>query len=222
VLHTTPRHTKARSLTTGRHRKPAAGLAARAAAVAGSTAVAALLATLPAAPVATPAAPVAAPAAPVTVPAAPVAAPAAPVVTAPVVPLAAARPSALTLHLQAVAAAAPAAARASAMQKAMGKIGSPYRYGAAGPNAFDCSGLVNWAFRSTGKSLPRSSRAMSQVGTPVPRSALQPGDLVFFYRPVSHVGIYIGNGKVVHASSRKSPVKVSDMGRMPFSSARRV
>jgi peptidoglycan DL-endopeptidase CwlO len=45
---------------------------------------------------------------------------------------------------------------------------------------------------------------------------------VFFYKPVSHVGIYIGNGKVVHASNRKSPVKVSDIGRMPFNSARRV
>ena len=68
------------------------------------------------------------------------------------------------------------------------------RYGAAGPSAFDCSGLVTWAYRSGGTSLPRSSRAMSQVGTAVPRSALQPGDLVFFYRPVSHVAIYIGNG----------------------------
>jgi peptidoglycan DL-endopeptidase CwlO len=56
----------------------------------------------------------------------------------------------------------------------------------------------------------------------VAREALQPGDLVFFYKPVSHVGIYIGNGKVVHASSRKSPVKISDINRMPFNSARRV
>lgn len=205
MLRTTPRHTTVRSRTTGHHRKPASGVGARAATVAGSTAVAALLATLPAA-----------------APAAPVATPAASVVATPVVPLTAARPTALTLNLQAAVAAAPAAARASAMQKALGKIGSPYRYGAAGPNAFDCSGLVNWAFRSTGKSLPRSSGAMSRVGTPVSRSALQPGDLVFFYRPVSHVGIYIGNGKVVHASSRKSPVKVSDMGRMPFTTARRI
>jgi len=181
-------------------------LAGRAAIVAGSTAAAALLALLPAAPAATPAVPTAAPS-----------------VSAPVALVAATKPAALTLNLQAVqAATAPAAVRSSAMQKALGKIGAPYRYGASGPNAFDCSGLVNWAFRSSGKSLPRTSRAMSQVGAPVAKSALQAGDLVFFYKPVSHVGIYVGNGKVVHASSRKSPVKVSDIGRMPFNSARRV
>jgi cell wall-associated NlpC family hydrolase len=139
-----------------------------------------------------------------------------------VVRLAATKPAAITLNPQVVAAAAPAAVRTSAMQKALGKIGSPYRYGAAGPNAFDCSGLVNWAYKSSGKSLPRSSSAMSRVGTAVSRSALQPGDLVFFYKPVSHVGIYIGNGKIVHASNRKSPVKISDMSRMKFNSARRV
>jgi cell wall-associated NlpC family hydrolase len=118
--------------------------------------------------------------------------------------------------------AAPAALRSAALQRALGKVGAPYRYGAAGPNAFDCSGLVSWAYRGAGTALPRSSRAMSRVGTPVSRSALQPGDLVFFYRPVSHVGIYVGNGKVVHASTSRSPVKVSDIGRMPFATARRV
>ena len=181
-------------------------LTRRAAVVAGSAAAAALVATVPAAPAAAPVAP-----------------PASPTVTVStaVVPLAA-RSATITLDPQAVAAAAPAAARKSAMQKALGKVGSPYRYGAAGPNAFDCSGLVTWAYKSSGKSLPRTSNAMSRVGTSVSKSALQPGDLVFFYKPVSHVGIYIGNGKVVHASSRKSPVKVSDISRMPFNSARRV
>jgi peptidoglycan DL-endopeptidase CwlO len=181
-------------------------LTRRAAVVAGSAAAAALFATVPAAPAAAPAPP-----------------PASPTVTVStaVVPLAA-RSATITLNPQAVAAAAPAAARRSAMQKALGKVGSPYRYGAAGPNAFDCSGLVTWAFKSSGKSLPRTSSQLSRVGAPVSKSALQPGDLVFFYKPVSHVGIYIGNGKVVHASNRKSPVKVSDIGRMPFNSARRV
>jgi peptidoglycan DL-endopeptidase CwlO len=202
VLHTNLRPETARPRTTGRHRRPVPGLAARAAAVAGSTAAAALLATLPAA--------------------APVVAPVAPVVTTPVVPLAAARPAALTLAPQAAAAAAPAAARASAMQKALGKIGSRYRYGASGPNAFDCSGLVNWAFRTSGTSLPRTSRAMARVGTPVAKSALQPGDLVFFYRGPSHVGIYVGNGKVVHASNPRHPVRVTNLSSMPFNSARRV
>src|SRR5215203_1243065 len=160
------------------------------------------------------------PAAPAAAPAAPPASPTVTVSTA-VVPLAA-RSATITLDPQAVAAAAPAAARRSAMQKALGKVGSPYRYGAAGPNAFDCSGLVTWAFKSSGKSLPRTSSQLSRVGAPVSKSALQPGDLVFFYKPVSHVGIYIGNGKVVHASNRKSPVKVSDIGRMPLTAARRV
>ena len=182
-------------------------LSRRAAVVAGSAAVAALFATVPAAPAGSPAAPPASP----TV-----------TVTAPVVRLVATRPAAITLAPQAVSAAAPAAVRTAAMQKALGKVGSPYRYGAAGPNAFDCSGLVNWAYKSSGKSLPRSSSALSRIGTPVSKSALQPGDLVFFYKPVSHVGIYIGNGKIVHASSRKSPVKISDMSRMTFNSARRV
>ena len=181
-------------------------LTRRAAVVAGSAAAAALFATIPAPPAATPAVSPASPA----------------VVTAPVVRLAATKPAAITLNPQAVAAAAPAAVRTSAMQKALGKVGSPYRYGAAGPNAFDCSGLVNWAFKNSGKSLPRTSSAMSRVGTPVSKSALQPGDLVFFYKPVSHVGIYIGNGKIVHASNRKSPVKISDMSKMKFNSARRV
>jgi cell wall-associated NlpC family hydrolase len=190
-------------------------LASRAAVVAVSTAAAALLATLPAAPADTTTAPI--------IPLSP-AAPAAPAPPAPVVSLPFAPVANVSVRLDvsaAVAAASPAAVRTAAVQKALSKVGSPYRWGAAGPRAFDCSGLVNWAFRSAGKSVPRSSKALSRAGTPVSRSALQPGDLVFFYRGPSHVGIYIGNGKIVHASNRRSPVKVSDMSRMPFHSARR-
>jgi cell wall-associated NlpC family hydrolase len=117
---------------------------------------------------------------------------------------------------------AASATGGSAMSRALTKVGAPYRWGATGPNAFDCSGLVTWAYQNSGVSLPRTSRAMSKVGTSVARADLRPGDLVFFYRPVSHVGIYIGDGKIVHASSRKSPVKISDMGRMKFTAARRV
>jgi cell wall-associated NlpC family hydrolase len=116
----------------------------------------------------------------------------------------------------------PAAMRKAAMTNALAKLGTPYRYGAAGPSAFDCSGLVKWSFAKAGRSLPRTSRALSTVGTPVKRADLQPGDLVFFYKPVSHVGIYIGNGKIVHASRKGQPVKVSDMSRMRFTTARRV
>jgi cell wall-associated NlpC family hydrolase len=146
------------------------------------------------------------------------AAPAAPIALA-VTPVVKSAPS---LAEPGVAASPAAATRAAALDFAMGKIGSPYRYGASGPNAFDCSGLVSWAFKNAGVSLPRTSRAMSNVGRPVSRAELQPGDLVFFYKPVSHVGIYIGNNQIVHASTRKSPVKISDMSRMKFNSARRI
>ncbi|HEX8518167.1 MAG TPA: C40 family peptidase [Pseudonocardia sp.] len=190
----------------------------RAALVAGSTAAAALLTLLPATPTG-PGAPAPTAAAGTAVPTATATAGRAPDTATPVRLTAASRPAALPTPR---AAAAPAAARGAALQRALGKVGAPYRYGAAGPSAFDCSGLVTWAYRSGGTSLPRSSRAMSQVGTAVPRSALQPGDLVFFYRPVSHVAIYIGNGKVVHASSSRKPVQISDIGRMPFTTARRV
>jgi peptidoglycan DL-endopeptidase CwlO len=116
----------------------------------------------------------------------------------------------------------PAALRQAAVSNALSKLGKPYRWGATGPNAFDCSGLVKWSFGSAGRALPRSSRAMAGVGTPVSKANLQPGDLVFFYKPISHVGIYIGNGKIVHASNRKSPVKISDISRMPFTKAVRI
>jgi peptidoglycan DL-endopeptidase CwlO len=116
----------------------------------------------------------------------------------------------------------PAAMRKAAVSNALSKLGAPYRWGAAGPNAFDCSGLVKWSFGNAGKALPRVSRAMAGVGTPVPRAKLQPGDLVFFYQPISHVGIYIGNDKIVHASQKGQPVKISDMSRMRFTKAVRV
>ena len=116
----------------------------------------------------------------------------------------------------------PAATGGSAMGRALSKVGAPYRWGATGPNAFDCSGLVTWAYRNSGKGLPRSSRVMAHVGTPVSKSALQPGDLVFFYRGPSHVAIYVGNGKVVHASNPRHPVRIADLNSMPFNSARRV
>jgi cell wall-associated NlpC family hydrolase len=115
-----------------------------------------------------------------------------------------------------------ASVRTTAMQKALSKVGAKYRWGASGPDAFDCSGLVMWAYRASGKSLPHSSRAMSYIGTPVSKGDLQPGDLVFFYSGPSHVGIYIGNGEIVHASNPRYPVKVADMASMPFNTARRV
>ena len=119
-----------------------------------------------------------------------------------------------------VAAASSAGAKAVAFAK--GEIGTPYRYGATGPSAYDCSGLVMAAFKKAGVDLPRTSAAQSRVGTAVSRNELKPGDLVFFYSPVSHVGIYLGGGKMVHASTSGEPVKISDIGRRPFHNARRV
>jgi cell wall-associated NlpC family hydrolase len=88
------------------------------------------------------------------------------------------------------------------------RIGSPYSWGAAGPSAFDCSGLVMWAFQHAGISLPHSSQAMANGGQPVDLSNLQPGDVVTFYSDASHVGMYVGDGMMVHASTYGQPVRV--------------
>jgi cell wall-associated NlpC family hydrolase len=106
---------------------------------------------------------------------------------------------------------------------ALAQVGDPYVWGAAGPDAFDCSGLVQYAYAAAGIALPHSSAMQSTMGTPVSRSQLQPGDLLFFYSPVSHVGMYIGNGQMVHASTSGSPVKVASVDYMPsYNSARRI
>ena len=109
-----------------------------------------------------------------------------------------------------------------ALSLARSKVGRPYVWGAAGPSAFDCSGLVVWAFKQLGISLPHSSATLSTMGTPVAKGALQPGDLVFFYSPVSHVGIYAGNGMVLNATQSGEPVQFSKLANMPFHNARRI
>ncbi|MEJ8279849.1 C40 family peptidase [Pseudonocardia spirodelae] len=112
---------------------------------------------------------------------------------------------------------------AQALAQAKKQLGKPYQWGATGPSAFDCSGLMVYIFDKIGVDLPRTSSAQSQMdGTPVSKSELKPGDLVFFYSPVSHVGIYAGNGKVLHASTSGEPVKYSDIDAMPFHNAVRV
>ena len=105
---------------------------------------------------------------------------------------------------------------------AMAQLGDPYVWGAGGPNAFDCSGLTQYAYAAAGISLPHSSRAQSTMGTAVARADLQPGDLVFFYSPVSHVGMYIGNGQMVHASTFGQPVIVSSVDMKGYVGARRL
>jgi cell wall-associated NlpC family hydrolase len=120
-----------------------------------------------------------------------------------------------------VAAANPVAQ--AAVDTALAQVGDAYRYGATGPDAFDCSGLTSFAYRAAGMEIPRTSRAQAGAGVPVARNALQPGDLVFFYSPVSHVGMYIGNGQMVHASTAGQPVKVVNLDYMPsYNTARRI
>jgi cell wall-associated NlpC family hydrolase len=119
--------------------------------------------------------------------------------------------------------AAPTDAARIAVQVALSKRGDPYIWAAAGPSAFDCSGLMQFAYRAAGIALPHSAIMQSRMGTPVARSALQPGDLVFFYSPVSHVGMYIGNGDIVQAPTSGDVVKITPLAYMPsYAGARRV
>jgi cell wall-associated NlpC family hydrolase len=112
---------------------------------------------------------------------------------------------------------APASGRAAiAVRYAMAQVGKPYVYGAAGPSAYDCSGLTMAAWGSAGVGLPHSSSAQYGSGTHVSPSALQPGDLVFYYSPISHVGMYIGNGMIVNAENPSAGIKVTGLYSMPF------
>ena len=112
-----------------------------------------------------------------------------------------------------------------ALQYALKQIGDRYVFGAAGMTTWDCSGLTMRAFQTAGVSLPHSSRAQYSYGKSVKRSELRAGDLVFFGRPISHVGIYLGGGKMVHAPRSGSRVKVAsaaNLGRKPYVGARRL
>jgi peptidoglycan DL-endopeptidase CwlO len=108
---------------------------------------------------------------------------------------------------------------AAAINYARAQVGDSYVYGAAGPDAFDCSGLTMMAWAQAGVGLPHSSGAQMGSGPSVPSSQLQPGDLVFYYSPVSHVGIYIGDGLIVHAANPSTGVVVAGVMSMPFSGA---
>jgi cell wall-associated NlpC family hydrolase len=110
---------------------------------------------------------------------------------------------------------------ATVIQAALSRIGSPYSWGASGPNAFDCSGLVMWSFQQAGISLPHSSQALAQGGQPVSRDQMQPGDLVTYYSDASHVAIYIGDGMMVHASTYGTPVRVAPVDNAPIYNVRR-
>jgi peptidoglycan DL-endopeptidase CwlO len=111
----------------------------------------------------------------------------------------------------------PTSGRAgAAIAYAMAQVGKAYVYGAAGPNAFDCSGLTMMAWARAGVALPHSSSAQYSSGPHIAESDLQPGDLVFYYSPISHVGMYIGNGLIVNAENPSAGVKVTGLHSMPY------
>lgn len=116
--------------------------------------------------------------------------------------------------------AAPASGKAAeAVRFAMAQVGKSYVYGASGPSSYDCSGLTMAAWGAAGVSLPHSASAQTGSGQRVSESDLQPGDLVFYYSPVSHVGMYIGNGRIVNAENPSAGVTITSLHAMPYSGA---
>lgn len=108
---------------------------------------------------------------------------------------------------------------------AKAQMGKPYRWGATGPSSFDCSGLMQYAFKNgAGVSLPRVSRDQATVGKKVSKAELQPGDLVFFAKGgrIHHVGMYLGNDQYIHAPQTGDVVKISKLSSRTLYTARRV
>jgi len=122
-----------------------------------------------------------------------------------------------------VTAAGPSSnAAAVALAFALAQVGKAYAWGGNGPNAYDCSGLTTAAYKQAGITIPRTSYSQFNVGTPVTLAQLRPGDLVFYYAGISHVGMYIGNGRIVHASNPTRGVVTDSVTSMPFQGGRRI
>ncbi|MFI8255564.1 cell wall-associated NlpC family hydrolase [Streptomyces filamentosus] len=118
--------------------------------------------------------------------------------------------------------AAPTGRASAAISFARAQLGKPYIWGATGPAGYDCSGLTQAAWRAAGVSLPRTTYTQINAGRRVSRSELAPGDLVFFYSGISHVGLYIGGGQMIHAPRPGAPIRVAPIDEMPFAGATRV
>jgi cell wall-associated NlpC family hydrolase len=117
----------------------------------------------------------------------------------------------------------PASARAAAaMAAARSALGTPYVWGATGPYGFDCSGLMQWSYAQAGVQLPRTSQEQAYAGRQIPLSEARPGDLVIYRSDASHVGMYMGNGQVIHAPYPGAPVRYDPVGMLPVSSVTRV
>ncbi|MFE6838653.1 NlpC/P60 family protein [Streptomyces sp. NPDC057705] len=104
----------------------------------------------------------------------------------------------------------------AALAAAKTKLGFTYQSGGTGPNVYDCSGLTQWAYKQAGVSISRTTFTQVNDGTRISRSQLQPGDLVFFYGDLHHVGLYAGNNMTLHASNPRSGIKYESMDNMPF------
>ncbi|TLS41553.1 hypothetical protein FE633_35790 [Streptomyces montanus] len=116
----------------------------------------------------------------------------------------------------------PASGRAkTALDFAYAQLGKPYEWGATGPNSYDCSGLVGAAWRSAGVSLPRTVKQMYDAGRKVSKSDLQPGDIIYWYNDNQHNGMYVGNGKAIHAPRTGKNIEIVPLDSMPFFAASR-
>ncbi|MEU0022720.1 NlpC/P60 family protein [Streptomyces rochei] len=116
----------------------------------------------------------------------------------------------------------PASGRAkTAIEFAYAQLGKPYEWGSTGPNSFDCSGLTGSAWRAAGVSLPRTVKQQYDAGRKVAKSDLQPGDIIYWYNDNQHNGMYVGNGKAIHAPRTGKNVEIVPLDSMPFFAASR-
>lgn len=117
---------------------------------------------------------------------------------------------------------APGSGRAAMAVSAVRRaVGTPYVWGHAGPGGFDCSGLTQWAYKEAGVAIPRTSQAQRTAGRQVPLGAARPGDLVVYRDDASHVGMYVGDGQVVHSPYPGARVRYDPVGMMPIASVTR-
>lgn len=107
----------------------------------------------------------------------------------------------------------PAAGAQAAIEEAKKQLGKPYEWGADGPDSFDCSGLTQWAWKAGGKYLPHSSQAQFRSTSRVSLAQIQPGDLLFYGDPIHHVGLYVGDGRMIEASQTGTPVRYASIYR---------
>ncbi|WP_406416737.1 NlpC/P60 family protein [Streptomyces sp. NBC_01614] len=117
---------------------------------------------------------------------------------------------------------APSGRAAAAVAAAHSALGRPYVWGANGPSGFDCSGLIQWSYAQAGVAMPRTSQGQRYAGRQVPLSEAQPGDVVTYRGDASHVGMYVGNGQVIHAPYPGAPVRYDPVGMMPGATVTRV